>query len=144
MSKGWIAALLCAMCLSGTGCMSVLSCFDAVHPVWTEDSRAPIDLPPPEGFTVTPAEAEAIVVQSRRLCLKHIWHVYADAECYFVHDAFFFSNSARAARQGVRVHGKTGDIWDRQTKAWIPSAYVSAKQELLEGIERRSQSAPRD
>ena len=70
----------------------------------------PADLPPPSGFTVTPAQAVSAARESGSLSLKHVWHVYADSGYYYVHDTFLGDSPRRAFVQGVRVDGKTGEI----------------------------------
>ncbi len=68
----------------------------------------------PEGFTITPAQAYAQVFATKSLSLKHTWHIYADADCYYVYDTFL-GTGERKAYQGVKVSGKSGVI-EREVK----------------------------
>jgi hypothetical protein len=94
-------------------CPTLLGCTATsreVHAVWTQPTLPPADLPPPSGFTVTPAQAISAARQSGALSLKHVWHIYSDSGYYYVHDTFLGDGPRRAFTQGVRVDGKTGEI----------------------------------
>jgi hypothetical protein len=84
-----------------------------IRSVWMQPSAPPADLPTPAGFTVSPAQAYSIVWDSRRLSLKHVWHIYADSQYYYVHDAFLRDSPRLALTVGVRVDGQTGKIVQR-------------------------------
>ena len=51
--------------------------------------------------------------QSGALSLKHVWHVYADSGCYYVHDTFLGDGPSQAFAQGVQIDGRTGEIVKR-------------------------------
>jgi len=86
----------------------------SVRPVWTGGSHETLLVSrAPEGFTVSPAEADTIVRQSKILPMKVVYHIYADAQFYYVCDGFFGSGSHAAYRRGVRVDGRTGKIIER-------------------------------
>jgi hypothetical protein len=98
------------LCLALAGC--AIASRD-VRTVWIQPTLPPADLPPPSGFTVTPAQAISAARGSGALSLKHVWHVYADSRYYYVHDTFFGDGLRRALAQGVRIDGKTGEIVSR-------------------------------
>ncbi len=65
---------------------------------------------------LTPHTKEAFEIVRNKpwaLSLKHIWHIYADAKYYYVHDSFLGSNSSLAKRHGVIIDGQTGEILNR-------------------------------
>ncbi|HYF37270.1 MAG TPA: hypothetical protein VD994_18355 [Prosthecobacter sp.] len=80
------------------------------HAVWTLPLPPGKDTPAPAGFTITPTQAIAIAHDSGALSRKHILHVYADADHYYIHDVFFGGGAHRALKQAVRIHGRTGAI----------------------------------
>lgn len=86
------------------------------HAVWTLPFPPPADLDAPAGFTVTPAQAFQIARDSRQLSLKHLWHLYADANHYFVHDSFPGVGAHRAYKQSLHIDGRTGKV----VKHWKP------------------------
>ena len=90
------------------GC--ALAASDSVSAVWTESGAPPSTVASPTGFRVSPSRAYAIARDSRRLSLKHIWHIYADSRYYYVHDAFLGSGATRARKTGLRIDGLTGKI----------------------------------
>lgn len=81
--------------------------------VWTESTKPPSDLPAAFGFVATPAQAYSAVWDARALSLKHVWHIYADTQYYYVHDTFLGDSPRRAYVQGVRIDGRTGQIVKR-------------------------------
>jgi hypothetical protein len=94
-------------------CLALLGCATSSHDiraVWTQPTLPPANLPPPSGFTVTPAQAASAVRKSGALSLKHVWHVYADSGYYYVQDTFLGDGPHRAFAQGVRIDGRTGEI----------------------------------
>lgn len=102
--KSHHVALLLAFCL--LGCAPIQD----IHPVWTKPSTPPLDMPAPEGFTITPAQAYSVVWDARALSLKHNWDIYSDSRYYYVLDTFLGSGPQRAFKQGIRVDGRTGEI----------------------------------
>ncbi|MGH9880620.1 MAG: hypothetical protein ACRD6N_04225 [Pyrinomonadaceae bacterium] len=94
-------------------CFALVGCAKAsrdVRAVWTQQTSPPANLPPPSGFTVTPAQAFSLARESGALSLKHVWYIYADSGYYYVHDTFLGDSPRRAFVQGVRIHGRTGEI----------------------------------
>lgn len=85
-----------------------------VKPVWVESTPPPESLPTPVGFSVLPLQAYTAVKVAKLLSLKHIWHIYADTQYYYVHDTFLGGNARKAFANGVRIDGKTGNIVYRQ------------------------------
>ncbi len=81
--------------------------------VWMEKTAPPADLAAPTGFVVTPSKAYSVVLDSRALSMKHVWHVYADSRYYYVHDTFLGDSPSRAYAQGVGIDGQTGEIVKR-------------------------------
>ena len=81
-----------------------------VTAVWQESTPISVDLPTPAGFSVTPAQAYSIVKDAKALSLKHIWHIYADAQFYYVIDTFLSDSPQTVFVNGVRVHGQMGEI----------------------------------
>ncbi|HEY1084401.1 MAG TPA: hypothetical protein VGE29_19190 [Prosthecobacter sp.] len=94
-----------------TGCIGPR---EQLQPVWLGEREPPASLAAPAGFAVSPAQAFETVRQSRIISLKHVWHVYADSRCYYVHDAFLGTSAGHAKNQGVRVDGQTGQILEQQ------------------------------
>jgi len=86
-----------------------LGCSSELTPLWTGDTKVPINYPTPSGFNVSPFEANQKVWESKRLSLKHIWHIYKDNSNYYIIDSFVKSNS-QIARSGIIVDGQTGEI----------------------------------
>jgi len=84
-----------------------------VQAVWMQSGAPPADLPAPAGFAVSPSQAYSTVWDSRRLSLKHVWHIYADSRYYYVHDIFLGDSPGWALALGVRVDGQTGKIAKR-------------------------------
>jgi len=95
------------LCLLLMGCSSIPREF---HVVWSKPLAPPADLATPAGFSVTPAQAYSQVLATKNLSLKHIWHVYADADYYYVYDTFQGTGQRRAYNQGIKVDGKNGVI----------------------------------
>lgn len=93
-----------ASCVSGP----VSSLFDRTHKVWDEIGRPPEDLPTPNGFTVTPAQAYAIVVGDR--LQKFHWSIYADRTGYFLarENPLLVMTSTYARKYGTQLDGTTG------------------------------------
>jgi hypothetical protein len=95
------------LCLALVGCATTSR---DVHAVWAQPTLPPADLSPPSGFTITPAQAVSVALESGALSLKHVWHVYSDSGYYYVHDTFLGDSPRRAYAQGVRIDGRTGEI----------------------------------
>lgn len=86
-------------------------CASQPRPIFTGSQAQSLDvLPTPHGFLISPAKAEEIVRTTKRLSLKHRYHIYADDRFYYVCDAFLGSSGSFAARQGVKVDGRTGEV----------------------------------
>lgn len=86
-----------------------------IHSVWQGGivPKPAATLPAPAGFSITPAQAHAIVWESRMLSLKHHWHLYADTQYYYMLDTFLGDSPRKAYRVGVRIDGKPGEIAKR-------------------------------
>jgi hypothetical protein len=95
------------LCLILPGCVMPSRDFLAV---WTQQTAPPTDLPAPDGFAVTPSQAYSVVRDAHALSLKHVWHIYADSQYYYVHDIFLSDSPRRAFTQGVLIDGQTGEI----------------------------------
>lgn len=82
-----------------------------LHEVWTRPDWPPPSMPPPSGFVVTPRQAYEAAAQARQLSLKHAWFCYHDERFYYIADAFGRTGNARnAARYGIRVDGRDGNV----------------------------------
>ena len=101
-----LLAFLLAVVVAGCA----VSASDTVSAVWTERGAPPSTVASPTGFRVSPSRAYVIARDSRRLSLKHIWHIYADSRYYYVHDTFLGSGATRARATGLRIDGLTGEI----------------------------------
>jgi hypothetical protein len=95
------------LCMVAVGCATVPR---DLHAVWQEQTPPPSDLAAPAGFVITPSKAYSVVLDSRALSLKHVWHIYADSRFYYVHDAFLGDSPHQAYAQGVRIDGQSGEI----------------------------------
>ena len=84
-----------------------------VRAVWTEPTPPSADVAVPAGFTITPTQAFAAARESGMISLKHVWHIYADTEYYYVHDTFLGDSPRLAYLQGVRIDGQTGQVAKR-------------------------------
>lgn len=69
----------------------------------------------PQGFAITPWEADQMVRSSRRLSLKHVYHLYADDRYYYVLDGYLGSNSFKAISGGIKMDGQSGRILDDES-----------------------------
>ena len=83
------------------------------QPVWIQPGAPPADLPSPAGFTVSPLQAYTAVWDSRSQSIKHVWHIYADSQYYYVYDIFLGDSPRKVFLLGVRVDGQTGEIVKR-------------------------------
>jgi hypothetical protein len=90
-----------------TGCASNLY-------LVSDQPGSPINATTPSGFTVSPIQAYEIVKKEPwGLSLKHIWHIYADKQNYYIIDSFLGSNRLKALKTGIVVDGQTGKIKKR-------------------------------
>lgn len=106
-ARSYLVRVCIAALLACTGCAVTRP---ATRPVWKHPGRPPSELATPAAFIITPAQAYDKVWASRRLSLKHVWHLYADATHYYVLDSFLGSSPVQARRKGVRVDGRTGRL----------------------------------
>lgn len=106
-ARRYLVRVCISALLACTGCAVT---GPATRPVWKHPGRPPLRLAAPAAFIITPAEAYDKVWASRRLSLKHEWHLYADATHYYVLDSFLGSSPVRARLKGVRVEGRTGRL----------------------------------
>ena len=68
----------------------------------------------PHGFTVSPVQAYEVVWEKPwALSIKHIWHIYADDENYYIIDSFLGSSQRKAIKTGIIIDGQTGGIKER-------------------------------
>ncbi len=103
--------VISGICLAFAGCAQPPQDFRAV---WTQASLPPAGLQKPVGFKVTPRQACETIAESNSLPLKHVWHIYADSQYYYVHDTFLSDGARRAHKQGVRIDGRTGELVRRE------------------------------
>lgn len=90
-------------------CMISVGCHGDMKEVWTGGSgRVPVSAPAPEGFKISPHEAQVIAEKVYGM-RKTVQHVYADSRYYYIVDGFFGSSRSKASKVGVRVNGKTGE-----------------------------------
>ena len=69
----------------------------------------------PEGFGISPEEADQIRIKQKNNSIA-VHHIYADDKNYYICDGFFGSKTGKAVRTGLVIDGKTGDIVDRETE----------------------------
>ena len=106
-ARSYLVRVCIAALLACTGCAVTRP---ATRPVWKHPGRPPSELAAPAAFIITPAQAYDKVWASRRLSLKHVWHLYADATHYYLLDSFLGSSPVQARLKGVRVDGRTGRL----------------------------------
>jgi hypothetical protein len=109
LARHFLLALLFTAVVAGCA----ISGSESVSPVWTERGAPSSAVALPPGFRISPARAYAIARESRRISLKHIWHIYADSRFYYVHDTFLGSGPRQARATGLRIDGQTGEIVPR-------------------------------
>ena len=91
--------------LALTGCATA-----HIRLLWDQPG-APSTIDTPAGFQITPKQAYDTVYQAPwRLSPKHLWHVYADDNNYYIVDALFGSSPRSARKYGVIIDGKTGQL----------------------------------
>lgn len=77
------------------------------------------------GFKITPDECSQIVMIYRMKHLKVIKKTvdgyYKDDQYYYVVDSFFGSTAYGAMKNGIKVNGYTGEVYDRKTQKWLPN-----------------------
>ena len=110
--------------------MSLISCFDDVRPLWKGPGSPPASLAAPDGFKISPLEADLYSMGGGDLYLKFSHHLYADNENYYVYVPFLISNSAKAKRYGIKINGQTGMLWDKKTKQWGKHLYPEKAEEI--------------
>ncbi|NNG01734.1 MAG: hypothetical protein HKM93_20280 [Desulfobacteraceae bacterium] len=106
-----IIALIFIMVISFFGCHSEIV-DETVELIW-DGSGKPHDITTPNGFEISPEYAYSKVWDKKILSPKHIWHIYADKESYYIIDSFLGSSPLRALREGIIIDGKTGMIKNR-------------------------------
>mgnify|MGYP003461649059 CR=1 FL=1 len=76
-------------------------------------------------FKITPDECLKIVKIYRKNYLKVIKITvdgyYKDDQNYYVVDSFFGSTAYGAMKNGIKVNGYTGEVYDRGTQKWLPN-----------------------
>lgn len=84
------------------------------------------DAPTPDGFAISPMEAERIR-GLRTGPKKTIDDFYHDRENYYVCDGFNTwgrdrgSTDSTARRVGTVINGRTGEVYNRETGLWEPN-----------------------
>ena len=81
----------------------------------------------PKGFLITPYQAYRIVWRSRMLSLKHVWDICADAQYYYICDAFLGSSEVRTYNTGIRIDGISGLIIPRKERHFNSGALYRSK-----------------
>ena len=66
----------------------------------------------PDGFTISPAEADEIRVLRRGNSMV-LHHLYFDDSCYYV-------CAGKAITNGLRINGKSGEVFNPETAKWEP------------------------
>ena len=84
-------------------------------PVWTQEGDMPDNLPVPEGFSISPAQARRNIWDHKprppSLSLKHHWVYYHDDKYYYVADDFLGGvKASNIADLGVKVDGRSGAV----------------------------------
>ena len=73
----------------------------------------------PNNFIVSPAEADNIrVLRNGRSIAVH--HIYYDDDSYYICDGFLGSKERTAISRGLRIDGKTGETYNRETGSKEP------------------------
>jgi hypothetical protein len=81
---------------------------------------------PPRNFSITPQQAEEIADAYYQ---KHApRHIYNSKYYYYVCTKLYHENSIMPVREGLKIDGKNGDIYDAQSKSWMPCPL--SKEEL--------------
>ena len=110
-----VIAILALAAVIGAGCNKAAS----TTTTYLGDTNSIPTLVTPDNFTVTPAEANDIrVLQNAENIAVH--HIYHDADSYYICDGFFGSKETTALRKGLRINGRTGEIYNRTTGSWDP------------------------
>jgi len=68
----------------------------------------PESIQPVGRFRISPHEAQSIAEKEYGM-RKTVQHVYSDSRYYYIIDGFFGSSRSRAAKNGVRIDGYTGE-----------------------------------
>ena len=79
------------------------------------DSNEINDAPTPSGFLISPQEANHTAA-SRQFVGKKVRHFYHDGENYY--SVYNRSIAAHARKHGTIINGRTGQIYDRESKSW--------------------------
>ena len=88
------------------------------------DTNEVVDKPTPEGFIISPLEAADIVGQHQGR-KKTVDDFYADEQFYYVCEGYSGSIPQTAIDEGLKINGKTGEIYDRITESWLPDPRIS-------------------
>jgi len=101
------AAMICVGCTSHKG--------DGA--AYLGDTNELAKLASPEGFTVTPTQANDIrTTRHGNSIATH--HIYYSEDSYYICDAFFGSKERKAVTRGTRINGNTGAIYNNKTNSW--------------------------
>jgi len=104
------ATLFIMTCTAFTSGCSTLKYIGNTNKVRTMDSI--------EGFTISPAEAEKIVssIKGRRRSAKYDF--YRDDTFYYAIRSYTGSYASYAEKDGIKIHGNSGDFYNPHTKMW--------------------------
>ena len=76
--------------------------------------------PTPAGFTIMPHEAQAIK-DALVLPVPFLDVLYHDDDNYYVGNGSFKRRSKAYVRDsGTIINGRTGEVYDRESKSWLP------------------------
>ena len=102
------------MCLIGLTLTTAVGCPAPAGVTYLGDSNNVDAVATPNGFEITPKEAEQIRIQHAGNSIA-VHHIYADDSNYYICDGFLGSKAAKAVKSGLVINGKTGDVVDRES-----------------------------
>jgi len=102
-----IASIICVGCTSQ----------ESDGAAYLGDTNELANLASPEGFTVTPTQANDIRTARHGNSIA-IQHIYYSEDSYYICDAFFGSKERKAITRGTRINGNTGAIYNNKTNSW--------------------------
>ncbi|MDA3926283.1 MAG: hypothetical protein PF904_16430 [Kiritimatiellae bacterium] len=81
-----------------------------------------------EGFTISPSEAEKIVssIKGHRRSAKYDF--YRDDTFYYAIGSFTGSYASQAEKDGIKIHGNSGDFYNPQTKMWVSKPVLKIRR----------------
>ena len=102
-------AFVVALLLALAGCVAPLASLgDDTRRLWDQTKPPSETVAAPDGFTVTPAQAYAVVTGGRPQ--KFAWYIYADSTSYYLveHAPLLAPTSGYARKYGVQIDGRSG------------------------------------